>query len=137
MKPGGRLLWVEDQVGTIKGTLRRLRRHGYDVVVCETASDALVELESSVFERVIVDYQIPKSIGESAQKGVGLELVRRIIEAGSAYSIPPNHVMLLTAQMATFRRQLELSEAEGFAVIEKPGSLPRIEEWLEIEGAAA
>ena len=131
-----RLLWVEDEEDTIKGTLRRLRRRGYDIVVCKSAEEALQKLSEGGFARVIVDSQIPESAGLEPRKNIGVDLIQTIIDDRFPHSVSNLNVMLLTAQTAAFRRQLEFSGGDRFLILEKPGSLMKIEEWLESEDAA-
>lgn len=128
-----RVLWVEDQIGTVKGTLKSAERHGHEVVLVASYNAAVSALKAANFDRVIVDYRIPSKEGEPPAKGCGLKLVNHILGREEELKIGEDQVLLLTAQTAALRRGLELKGEDRIEVLEKPGSHRKLIAWLDRE----
>lgn len=125
------VLWVEDQFDTIKGTVRRLRRLGHTVDVCISSEEAKQLLLKRKYSHVIVDFQIPQSDGSDPIKGEGLNFIDYITPPTGEFDYRPERVLLLTAQSANLKRDFEFQQPIKCEVVAKPGSLHRIQKWIE------
>lgn len=126
-----RVLWLEDQVGTIKGTMRSARRHDFEVVLVSNSKDAVYALKQDKFHLMIVDYQIPSEANLPAIKGEGLTFIRDVLDNEIGLSDLRNRILLLTAQLASYRKAVEIREDDDFEVMEKPGSHLKVLKWME------
>lgn len=113
---GLRLLLVEDNEVNREVVSEMLRRLGHDVTSAADGEEAQVRLESTVFDAVFMDVQLP---------GIdGLELTRRF--RASAHTTP---VIGLTAHTSRLDRDRCIAAGMN-AVLTKPVLAPQLEEAL-------
>lgn len=126
-----KILWVEDQLGTVQGTLMSARRLKYDIHVAKSLKDAEQLLHANSFEKMIVDFQIPSEFGVFPEKGLGLVLVDKIRAGEFGGGNARAKILLLTAQSATLRsNKTNTALFNDLELFEKPGSYSRVLDWL-------
>lgn len=125
-----RALWIEDQFETIEGTLLSAIHRGVDIELARSKSDAFDKLRKSAFDKVIIDYQIPASTGETAEKGVGLDIYSSIRNGEFGETTRSVPCLMLTAQSASIRNFMEILANSDLTLIEKPGSHKKVLNWL-------
>lgn len=130
-----KVLWVEDEFGTIKGTVRSARRKNFDVHIAETTEDAVRLLKRDKFDLLIVDFRIPAEPKQPPIKGEGLRLIKRILDNCVDREKLQKRILLLTAQSATYRKDSDFEVSTWFDVMEKPGSHLKVISWMERMGS--
>jgi len=129
-----RILWVEDEVGTIKGTVRSARRRDCDVMIAESTAEAVNLLKDEEFDLLIVDFRIPKDSGSIPIKGEGINLIKSVLNQCKNKEYLKKRVLLLTAQLASYRKESLLGSDDCFEVMEKPGSHLKVLNWIKKAG---
>lgn len=129
-----RVLWVEDELGTIKGTVRSARRRNFDISLVETTDEATSLLKKEKFDLMIVDFRIPKVSGAPPIKGEGINFIEQVLKNSKNREVFKERILLLTAQLASYRKESDLSSVDFFKVMEKPGSHLKVLDWIKKAG---
>lgn len=111
----GRILAVDDQPDNLRLLRLELKAHPFDLVVLESASEAVMRCDQEVFEGILMDVHLP---GMS-----GLEACRLIHRSLLNASTP---LMFLTAQRVTGEDMVQGLDAGGMDYLTKPYSLPEL-----------
>jgi hypothetical protein len=101
------------------------------VDVCGTTSEAKDLVAARRYTHFIVDFQIPKDEMSESVKGEGLEFIDHLLPPLGEHNYRPEQILLLTAQSATLKRDFEFKKPIRCEVLAKPGSLKKIEQWIE------
>jgi two-component system response regulator PilR (NtrC family) len=111
-KPLARILVVDDETSMQEFLEILLRREGHDVVVCGSADEAIVALESDDFDLVLSDIQMP---GMS-----GLELLDHVKDAS------PETLLVLITAYGTAESAVEAMKHGAYDYLTKPCSIDEI-----------
>ncbi len=111
-----KVLLVDDEIDFLEIMEERLSARGVDVVISESAEDALKRIDTGIFDVVILDLQMP---GMS-----GLEVLKRIKERH-----PEIQVILLTGH-ATVEKGVEAIRLGAIDFVEKPADLEVLQEKI-------
>lgn len=130
------ILWVEDEIGTIKGTVRSARRHNFEVKIAESTEEATKNLQDDKFDILIVDFRVPKIKGEPPIKGEGVDFIKKVLAQCRNKENLQKKILLLTAQLASYKKEMILDSEINFEVMEKPGSHLRVIDWIKRIGEA-
>lgn len=104
MKP--KILFVDDEINSLKTISAILKKEGFDVVTAKTAEEGLAKLQDFNPDCILLDYLLP---GMS-----GIEMLKRLKEEN--YHIP---VIILTA-FGTIERAVEAIKLGAFHYLVKP-----------------
>ena len=111
-----KVLLVDDEVDFLEIMEERLSARGVDVVISESAEDALKRIDTGIFDVVILDLQMPGMNG--------LEVLKRIKERH-----PEIQVILLTGH-ATVEKGVEAIRLGAIDFVEKPADLEVLKEKI-------
>ncbi len=111
-----KVLLVDDEVDFLEIMEERLSARGVDVVISESAEDALKRIDTGIFDVVILDLQMPGMNG--------LEVLKRIKERH-----PEIQVILLTGH-ATVEKGVEAIRLGAIDFVEKPADLEVLQEKI-------
>ena len=111
-----KVLLVDDEVDFLEIMEERLSARGVDVVISESAEDALKRIDTGIFDVVILDLQMPGMNG--------LEVLKRIKERH-----PEIQVILLTGH-ATVEKGVEAIRLGAIDFVEKPANLEVLKEKI-------
>ena len=107
-----KVLLVDDEVDFLEIMEERLSARGVDVVISESAEDALKRIDTGIFDVVILDLQMPGMNG--------LEVLKRIKTRH-----PEIQVILLTGH-ATIEKGIEAMKMGAMDFLEKPADLDKL-----------
>ena len=111
-----KVLLVDDEVDFLEIMEERLSARGVDVVTSESAEDALKQIDTDIFDVVILDLQMPGMNG--------LEVLKRIKARH-----PEIQVILLTGH-ATVEKGVEAIRLGAIDFVEKPANLEVLKEKI-------
>lgn len=111
-----KVLLVDDEVDFLEIMEERLSARGVDVVISESAEDALKRINTGIFDVVILDLQMPGMNG--------LEVLK-LIKARH----PEIQVILLTGH-ATVEKGVEAIRLGAIDFVEKPADLEVLKEKI-------
>ena len=111
-----KVLLVDDEVDFLEIMEERLSARGVDVVISESAEDALKRIDTGIFDVVILDLQMPGMNG--------LEVLKRIKTRH-----PEIQVILLTGH-ATVEKGVEAIRLGAIDFVEKPANLEVLKEKI-------
>ena len=111
-----KVLLVDDEVDFLEIMEERLSARGVDVVISESAEDALKRIDTGIFDVVILDLQMPGMNG--------LEVLKRIKARH-----PEIQVILLTGH-ATVEKGVEAIRLGAIDFVEKPADLEVLKEKI-------
>jgi len=83
---GRRALLVEDIEKTLSGTIAELRSAGLEITVTSNSADAIVALEATTFDVVLLDWRLPLTVDSAPDDEGGL----RVLEALSSAACTGN-----------------------------------------------
>ena len=107
-----RILVVDDETSMQEFLEILLRREGHDVVVCGSAGEAILALESDDFELVLSDIQMPGM--------TGLELLDHVKEAS------PHTLLVLITAYGTTESAVEAMKHGAYDYLTKPCAVDEI-----------
>ena len=107
-----RILVVDDETSMQEFLEILLRREGHDVVVCGSAGEAILALESDDFELVLSDIQMPGM--------TGLELLDHVKEAS------PDTLLVLITAYGTTESAVEAMKHGAYDYLTKPCAVDEI-----------
>jgi len=118
MKPGARILVVDDDPGIGTMLARALARHGFQVDAATSADEALAKAETTRYDAALVDLVMPERDGADLS-----ESLRRLF--------PGLPVGLLTGY--THSPLIPQFEKSGMAVFKKPVQIQDLVDFLQRE----
>ncbi len=127
-----KILVVDDHAAILEGVVSALRQ-AYpqaDIQTVQVAQDALTQVKQTQPDLVITDLLMPDVDGSAARAGIGIQLVKTLMETCPELNIVVQsaHVKLLTGLKPT----IDLHEG-GFTVVDK--GMPLIEMLTRVEWA--
>ncbi len=122
-RPRARLLVVDDEAPQQRALCEILVDQGYDVVGCTDPLEALGRLDSSAFELMLTDLQMPGMDG--------IELTRR------AQAVAPDMVVVLMTAHGSIGSVVDAMKNGAIDYVQKPfrisGIVPAVERALEVQ----
>jgi len=112
-----KIMIVEDNSEVAESIRDYLILENFEVMICNEAPQALVELKKRTYDLVLLDLRMPKMSGE--------EMLRRMRERG--WNIP---VIILTAY-PSIKSAIESLKLEAFDYIEKPFKMSQVVETIK------
>ena len=112
-----KIMIVEDNSEVAESIRDYLILENFEVIICNEAPQALVELKKETYDLVLLDLRMPKMSGE--------EMLRRMRERG--WNIP---VIILTAY-PSIKSAIESLKLEAFDYIEKPFKMSQVVETIK------
>lgn len=112
-----KIMIVEDNSEVAESIRDYLILENFEVMICNEAPQALVELKKETYDLVLLDLRMPKMSGE--------EMLRRMRERG--WNIP---VIILTAY-PSIKSAIESLKLEAFDYIEKPFKMSQVVETIK------
>mgnify|MGYP001114272728 FL=1 len=117
-----RVLLVDDEVSFLDALAERLRMRGLEVVCAKSGREALTEVESQLFDAVVLDLAMP---------GLdGLETLRRLRQLQ-----PELQVMILSGR-ATVQTAVEATRLGATDIFEKPTEVDTLVQRIRSARAA-
>jgi signal transduction histidine kinase len=122
-RPRARLLVVDDEAPQQRALCEILVDQGYDVVGCTDPLEALGRLDTSAFELMLTDLQMPGMDG--------IELIRR------AQAVAPDMVVVLMTAHGSIGSVVDAMKNGAIDYVQKPfrisGIVPAVERALEVQ----
>jgi DNA-binding NtrC family response regulator len=118
MKPGARILVVDDDPDIVAMLARSLRRHGFEIDTTSSVEEALARIERTPYEAALLDLVMPGRDGAD----LAAELRKRL---------PGLPIGLLTGYAHS--PLIPRAEKSGIAVFKKPVIIQDILEFLSTE----
>lgn len=122
-RPRARLLVVDDEAPQQRALCEILVDQGYDVVGCTDPLEALGRLDTSAFELMLTDLQMPGMDG--------IELTRR------AQAVAPDMVVVLMTAHGSIGSVMDAMKNGAIDYVQKPfrisGIVPAVERALEVQ----
>ncbi len=117
-----RVLLVDDEVSFLEALAERLRMRGLEVVCTKSGREALTEVETQVFDAVVLDLAMP---------GLdGIETLRRLRQLQ-----PELQVMILSGR-ATVQSAVEATRLGATDIFEKPTEIDTLVQRIRSARAA-
>ena len=97
------------------------------LTICKTASDARKELSDKKFDLILVDVQIPDSVGGAVLPFGGLDVVETLHEGELGQLNTDTHYLILTAQKNSLFRAKVTKDRRCLGVVGKINQLKAID----------
>ena len=112
-----KVLLVDDEMDFLEAMSERMTGRGMEVTTASSAKEALEIIEKSIFDAIILDFQMPGMDGMEALKAIK---ARR----------PESQIILLTGY-ATLEKGVEAMKIGATDFIEKPADIEALSEKIK------
>jgi CheY-like chemotaxis protein len=129
----GRVLWIEDRVTTVTGTLRGLKRF-CEVDLVDNSEDAFLHMFKNTYDVILVDLTIPTKEGVPETVREGLNLIEKIRNSTDIGLNSSAILAICSAQTTALSQKREFMKELNVEIFPKVGShfslLNKIELWI-------
>ncbi len=112
-----RVLLVDDEEAFLESMSERMRLRGMDVTTASSAKEALVVIESDIFDAVILDIQLPEMDGMAVLKKIKAKH-------------PEAQIILLTGH-ASLEKGVEAMKIGASDYLEKPADMEALSKKIK------
>ena len=112
-----RVLLVDDEEAFLESMSERMRLRGMDVTTASSAKEALVVIESDIFDAVILDIQLPEMDGMAVLKKIKAKH-------------PEAQIILLTGH-ASLEKGVEAMKIGASDYLEKPADMETLSKKIK------
>lgn len=98
-----RVLLIEDEISTVRGTIRGLERKNFTIDKVGSVVEAENCIGNNTYDLLIIDIRIPLEPRGKAEDDAGLDIIRRLRNGNLGPLNRNSHFIILTAQNRAVR----------------------------------